>query len=177
MKFQPKPKSNSKPSSRGRRDDIQKPAKGSSIKPSRTKSIPDDKKLKVIGHQLKPCIIISESSLNLPEDELSDEDFVEENELLDETADALEDIQSDDEPLLTASVMQELLNRLQDHELIKVKIRLADREDRQTVLAEIIDITGARLIQSIGKVALIFKPTDKFSPKKSNIEQYSHFIS
>lgn len=150
----------------------QKPAKGSSLKPSRTVRIPDDKKLKVIGHQLKPCVILTESSLNLKEEEL----LMDEDEMLELEAETLETAAEDGESLFTENVLKEIQSRLQAHELIKVKLRFNDREDRQEVLNAVIAETGARLIQSIGKVALIFKASDKFSLKTSNIEQFSHFI-
>ena len=70
----------------------QKPAKGSSLKPSRTVRIPDDKKLKVIGHQLKPCVILTESSLNLKEEEL----LMGEDEMLELEAETLETAAEDE---------------------------------------------------------------------------------
>lgn len=111
---------------------------------SRKGAIPDDKKLKVIGHQLKPCVLLSESSL----------------------------IESD----LSEAIIKETKARLEDHELIKVKIRLLDREDRLTVLQKLMDATGARKIHLIGKVALLFKPSTSFSAKLSNIERHRQLI-
>jgi RNA-binding protein len=38
------------------------------------------------------------------------------------------------------------------HELLKIKIRAEDREDRQKMIDEIVNITQAHLIQVIGNV-------------------------
>lgn len=58
---------------------------------------------------------------------------------------------------LTANVVAELEGALDAHELVKVKISGADREERYDLINEIVRLTGADLIQSIGHVAVLFR--------------------
>lgn len=70
---------------------------------------------------------------------------------------------------LSAGVMAEIDRALEDHELIKVKVVVAERESRKTLVQTLIADCGAELIQEIGKVALIFREAKKPHPLKSNI--------
>lgn len=70
---------------------------------------------------------------------------------------------------LSAGVMAEIERALEDHELIKVKIAIAERESRKAVVQALINDCHAELIQEIGKVALIFREAKKPHPVKSNI--------
>lgn len=70
---------------------------------------------------------------------------------------------------LTEGVVEELKRALYDHELIKVKLAIYEREDREEALNLALNASGSELIQKIGKVAIIYKPTDKPNPKTSNI--------
>ena len=72
---------------------------------------------------------------------------------------------------LTEGVMDELNRALDDHELIKVKIAVADREVKHTVIAELVKQTGAELVQQIGKVALLLRNNPKANPKLSNLQR------
>jgi len=67
------------------------------------------------------------------------------------------------------AVIAELNRALNDHELIKVKINLGDRDDRKTIIEEIVRQSGAELVQSIGKMAVLFKKAAKPNPKLSNV--------
>ena len=57
---------------------------------------------------------------------------------------------------LTASVLAELEQTLNSHELIKVKIR-AERDERKVISEKICIDTGAELIQTIGQIAVIYR--------------------
>ncbi|MDF2939954.1 MAG: RNA-binding protein [Gammaproteobacteria bacterium] len=57
---------------------------------------------------------------------------------------------------LTDNVLAEMNIALDHHELIKIKIA-ADRDDRELIVQEIIEKTGAELIQSIGQVASLYR--------------------
>ncbi|MCK5893291.1 MAG: YhbY family RNA-binding protein [Endozoicomonadaceae bacterium] len=70
---------------------------------------------------------------------------------------------------ITDGVIGETLRALNDHELIKVKFAIDDRKARQTITAELCGISKAELVQSIGKIALIYKATVDPSPRLSNI--------
>lgn len=59
---------------------------------------------------------------------------------------------------LTDAVKKETDRALNDHELIKIRIAIQDREERRAVLAEISEAVGATVIQSIGNIGVIFRP-------------------
>gem|GEM_PF-139753 len=62
---------------------------------------------------------------------------------------------------LTPSVLAELESSLQAHELIKVRVQGAEREERATLLAEICDQLDAAPVQSIGNILVIWRPERK----------------
>ncbi|WP_020207998.1 ribosome assembly RNA-binding protein YhbY [Gilvimarinus chinensis] len=70
---------------------------------------------------------------------------------------------------LSEGVITELNRALDDHELIKVKLALAEREDRQLVIDELKKLPRTELVQSIGKVALLYRAAKKPNPKLSNL--------
>ncbi len=70
---------------------------------------------------------------------------------------------------ISTGLLQELNRALDDHELIKVKIALNDRDDRATVTEDLCKQTKAILVQSIGKIAIILRRADKPNPKLSNL--------
>ena len=57
----------------------------------------------------------------------------------------------------TPNVTAELDRALDDHELVKVKARLGDRDARDAALAELAVRTRATLVQRIGNVALFYR--------------------
>lgn len=73
---------------------------------------------------------------------------------------------------LSEGVLGELERALQDHELIKVQFRLADREDRRTVLDELCEATRCILVQAIGKVALIYRKNPTPNRHLSNVLRF-----
>lgn len=68
------------------------------------------KRLRTIGHQLKPCVTIAGNGLS-------------------------------------ESVLDEVFRALRDHELIKIKLAIPDREARKAIIAELVDSTGAEVVQ------------------------------
>ncbi|HTQ75610.1 MAG TPA: ribosome assembly RNA-binding protein YhbY [Burkholderiales bacterium] len=58
---------------------------------------------------------------------------------------------------LSAAVIAEIERALKSHELIKVRVN-ADREAREVMLEEICAKTGARPVQHIGKILVVFRP-------------------
>lgn len=70
---------------------------------------------------------------------------------------------------LSEGVLLELNRALDDHELIKVKIAIAEREDRKALVAELQALPQVELIQEIGKVALLYRANKKANPKLSNV--------
>ncbi|ODS23059.1 RNA-binding protein [Candidatus Endobugula sertula] len=70
---------------------------------------------------------------------------------------------------LSDSVVAEVNRALDDHELIKIKVAIADRDTRSQVIQELCKKTKAIDIQQIGKVALILREAKKINVKLSNI--------
>jgi len=70
---------------------------------------------------------------------------------------------------LSEGVASELERALNDHELIKIKLAVADRELKATLIDEVCKAHNATVVQSIGKVALILRRAQKPNPKLSNL--------
>ena len=73
---------------------------------------------------------------------------------------------------LSDTVLAEIDRALNDHELIKVKVVSEDRDDKKAIIAEVISLTKATLVQSIGHVALILRKVEKPNPKLSNLKRF-----
>lgn len=74
---------------------------------------------------------------------------------------------------LSANVCAELDRALRDHELIKIKLAVADRQLRHRLIDEVCTSCEAELVQSIGKVALVLRRADKPDPRLSNLLRQS----
>ena len=70
---------------------------------------------------------------------------------------------------LTEGVVNELERALEDHELIKVRINVMEREDKQAVVDAICAETKCEVTQMIGKIAVLYRPAKKQNPKLSNL--------
>ncbi|MFL1455249.1 ribosome assembly RNA-binding protein YhbY [Marinobacter sp. GN3S48] len=70
---------------------------------------------------------------------------------------------------LSEGLQEELERALNDHELIKVKIASPDREVRQEAISQLCRDSGAELVQTIGKIAVIMRRAQKPNPKLSNL--------
>lgn len=73
---------------------------------------------------------------------------------------------------LSEGVMAELDRALNDHELIKIQLRLAERDDRAAILTELCQQSSASVVQSIGKTALLYRKNPKANPKLSNLVRF-----
>lgn len=60
---------------------------------------------------------------------------------------------------LTPAFLAELDAVLEQHELVKVKIGAEDRESRDAMIGEITEKSGAALVQRIGHVAVLYRPS------------------
>ena len=58
---------------------------------------------------------------------------------------------------LTDNVVAETVQALHDHELIKVRIRAADRDAREALLAELLRRSDCALVTRIGHVAILYR--------------------
>jgi len=61
---------------------------------------------------------------------------------------------------VTESLMAELENTLEHHEILKIKMASADRDDRKQIVDYILEQTGALLVQTIGKICVIYRQND-----------------
>jgi len=67
---------------------------------------------------------------------------------------------------LSDSVLAEFEATLDHHELIKVRVRVGDREVRDAIIAQLCAKGSANLIQRIGNVALLYRPNLSKKPDK-----------
>ncbi len=58
---------------------------------------------------------------------------------------------------VTAAVLKELEQALDDHELIKVRLTGDDRDARATELAHLVESSRADTVQTIGHVAVLYR--------------------
>jgi RNA-binding protein len=70
---------------------------------------------------------------------------------------------------LSEGVRLELDRALRDHELIKIKIAVGDREARDALIDELCDRCKAVLIQRIGHTATLLRRNPQADPRKSNL--------
>lgn len=70
---------------------------------------------------------------------------------------------------VTEGVEAELERALEDHELIKVKLAIPEAEDRKLVARHLCETHKAELVQSIGKVLLLYRAAKKPNPRLSNL--------
>ena len=59
---------------------------------------------------------------------------------------------------LSESVLAEINSTLLKHELIKIKLRVDNRNDKQEIVEKIIEFSNAKLVQVIGGVLVIYRP-------------------
>ena len=70
---------------------------------------------------------------------------------------------------LSEGLQDELERALNDHELIKIKVASTDREACQEAIQALCESSGAELVQTIGKIAVILRRAKKPNPKLSNL--------
>lgn len=58
---------------------------------------------------------------------------------------------------ISEAVINEINLALDHHELIKVRVNAADRDERKNLILEICSQTGAQLIQAIGHIIAIYR--------------------
>jgi len=67
---------------------------------------------------------------------------------------------------LSESVLAEYESTLDHHELIKVRVRVGDRDARDAIIEKLCTGSSAILIQRIGNIALLFRANLKKKPEK-----------
>lgn len=73
---------------------------------------------------------------------------------------------------LTEGVLTELERALGDHELIKIKVNILDRESRLEAVAQMCKAGKAELVQVIGKMALLYRKNVNVNKQLSNIHRF-----
>ena len=72
---------------------------------------------------------------------------------------------------LAPSVLEELDRALHDHELIKVKVAVGDRDQRESVIGELCSQSDAYLVQRVGNIETLLRPNPQADPRKSNLHR------
>ena len=73
---------------------------------------------------------------------------------------------------LTDGVLAELDRALTDHELIKIRITVADREAKQALIEEVCKAGKAELVQVIGKMAILLRRNKTPNANLSNLVRH-----
>jgi RNA-binding protein len=58
---------------------------------------------------------------------------------------------------VTTGLTEELERCLDDHELIKVKVRVGERTAREAAIQELVHRSGATLIRRVGNIAILYR--------------------
>lgn len=58
---------------------------------------------------------------------------------------------------LSENLLAELDQTLEHHELIKVRVNAGDREERRLLIDQLVEKSGAALIQTVGHIALLYR--------------------
>lgn len=59
---------------------------------------------------------------------------------------------------LSESVIDEIDSTMLKHELIKIKLRVEDRDEKQKIIEKILAFSHAEIVQVIGGVLVIYRP-------------------
>ena len=59
---------------------------------------------------------------------------------------------------LSESVMKEFESTINHHELIKIRVRVGDRKQRNELIGELCDKSASELVTRIGNIALVYRP-------------------
>ncbi len=70
---------------------------------------------------------------------------------------------------LSENILLEADRALEDHELIKVKFAVGDRDAKKQLITEMAKIVEALIVQEIGNVALFYRAAKTPDPKLSNL--------
>ena len=62
---------------------------------------------------------------------------------------------------LSEAVLAELRSTMAIHELLKIKVRAENREEKQQIIDKIVEFSEAAIVQVIGGVLVIYKPFEE----------------
>ena len=72
---------------------------------------------------------------------------------------------------ITDNIRLELDRALNDHELVKIKVNIGDRDDRTAAIDELAAHCSAEIVQTIDRTATLLRPTENPDPRKSNLQR------
>lgn len=67
---------------------------------------------------------------------------------------------------LSDSLLSEYESTIAHHELIKVRVRVGDRDARDAMIEKLCKDSAATLVQRVGNVALLYRPNPEKKPEK-----------
>ena len=70
---------------------------------------------------------------------------------------------------VSSGVLGEVERALTDHELIKIRVNALERDVRASAKSQIVETTGALLVQTIGKIMVLYRANPDADPELSNI--------
>ena len=74
---------------------------------------------------------------------------------------------------LSDDVVRETERALGDHELIKARLNIFDRDERKSTGQTLAERTGATVVQIIGKVWVLYRSNPDADPKLSNLARFA----
>jgi len=74
---------------------------------------------------------------------------------------------------VSPGVLAEAERALTDHELIKVKLAIGERDARKSAADSLAAACSAEVVQSIGKVIVLYRANPKPNVKLSNVARYA----
>ncbi len=74
---------------------------------------------------------------------------------------------------ISDGVTAETERALQDHELIKVRLSIGDRDARRAAGDDLASRTAAQVVQHIGKIMVLYRANPKADARLSNVARYS----
>lgn len=66
-------------------------------------------------------------------------------------------------------MLGEVERALTDHELIKIRVNALERDARASAISQIVEATEAVLVQTIGKIMVLYRANPDTDPELSNI--------
>lgn len=74
---------------------------------------------------------------------------------------------------VTDGLLEETRRALSDHEIIKAKVNVADRDTRRELGEALSTQSGSEIVQVIGKVWVLYRPNPDADPRLSNVARFS----
>jgi RNA-binding protein len=77
---------------------------------------------------------------------------------------------------ISENIEKELDRALSDHELIKIRVNAADREEKKALVESICERHGAEMIQMSGHIVLLYKAARKPKENLSNLHRHKDLL-